>query len=77
MEAIMTIRPTEKIIRLAETGVNLTVDASGRSAESLCRIAHTTRQAGGYLTVINTDKIETEDLIRLARIGLGAITIAV
>ena len=71
------MRNTDKIIRLAETGVNLTVDASGRSAESLFRIAQTSRQAGGYLTVINTEKIDTEDLIKLARIGLGAITISV
>ncbi|WP_207461667.1 hypothetical protein [Azospirillum sp. SYSU D00513] len=71
------MRSTDKIIRLAETGVNLTVDASGRSAESLFRIAQASRQAGGYLTVINTEKIDTEDLVKLARFGLGAITIAV
>lgn len=50
------MKTTTDIIRLANTGVNLVVDASEKTITDLMRIINSVINSGGYMTLKHCDK---------------------
>jgi hypothetical protein len=67
-------RPTEDLVRIAEAGGGLTIDASMREIEDLIRIAEAARKSGGRVHITNTRMWKTDELVQVASVGQGCVS---
>ena len=64
-------KSVDDIIRIANGGGGLHLDASRYSTDDLVRIANASSNRGGRLHLVNTDRKSTDDLVRIANAGGG------
>ena len=69
------MKTTLDILSLANTGVNLIVDASTKTTMDLRRIINAVIKSGGHITLCNCDKKTTLDLRSLCSVSPNHITI--
>lgn len=68
-------RSTEDLMKIAAVGGGLVLDASGRDANDLLKIAAATSGGGGTLYLKNCGGIETTNLMFIASAGGGHVVI--
>ena len=67
-------RPTEDLVRIAEAGGGLTIDASMREIEDLIKIARAARESGGRIHITNIRMWKTDELVQVASVGRGCVS---
>lgn len=68
-------RTTEDLMKIAVLGGGLVMDASGKDANDLVKIAAATSSGGGTLYLKNCGGIETTNLMFIASAGSGHVVI--
>jgi DNA replication protein len=64
-------KSVDDLIRIANAGGGLHLDASRYPTDDLIRIANASSNKGARLHLVNTGKKSTDDLIRIANAGKG------
>lgn len=66
--------PTDELVRIANAGGGLTLNAKQYLPTDLERIAHAASQQTARLTIQNAARLTADDLTRIAEAGRGAVS---
>jgi DNA replication protein len=72
----MNQRPTDDLIRIANSGGGMILNASTMMTSDLIRIANAASGSGARITIAEIGTRPTGDLIRIANAGKGCVAFA-
>ncbi len=67
-------RTTDELIRIALAGGGFTIDARNYTTDELVQIAIAASNLGSRIRILNTNWMETEELIEIAIASKGCVT---
>lgn len=67
------MRSTDELIRMADSGGNFAVAATGHTADDLLRVARAASRRQTKVTLSNLSHLSTDDLIRIGSVGKGCV----